>query len=200
MKSPMLLLWLFMASSVQAQVFPTSLGGIVLGQDISTIHDICRMHTEIPLSQERHLLEVQRVPRHGRRVRSGTERYATRQQTGRRLRIELKFDDDSREFFDDLLRRYQERFGKPQEWRGDPFQTVMSWKWSFRDGQGEQVNLELTHSLDEDSKTGNFVKMTLRSLWLREDACQDRKTAQDTAAKKSPATVGESGYRLLIPQ
>lgn len=200
MKYPMLLLWLFMASSVQAQVFPTSLGGIVLGQDISTIHDICRMHTEIPLSQERHLLEVQLVPGHVPGVRSGTVAYANCQETGRIVRIKLKFDDDSREFFDDLLRRYQERFGKPQEWRGDPFQTVMSWKWSFRDGQGEQVNLELTHSLDEDSKTGNFVKMTLRSLWLREDACQDRKTAQDTAAKKSPATVGESGYRLLIPQ
>ena len=199
MKRCMLLLWLFLATSVQAQVFPTSLGGIVLGEDISSIGDICRTGTDIPLSQERHLMEVQLVPNHAPGIRSGTVAYANCDQVGRIVRIKLKFDIDTREFFENLLRRYRERFGKPLEWRGDPFQTVVSWKWSFHDASGEQVNLELTHSRDEDYKTGNFVKMTLRSLWVREDACQDAKGGQDVK-DDGPTPAHKLDYRLLIPR
>jgi len=200
MKYCMLLLWLFMASSVQAQIFPTSLGGITLGEDISSIEKICRMHTQIPLSQERHLMEVQLIPDHAPGIKSGTVAYANCDQVGRIVRIKLKFDNETREFFDDLLRRYRARFGKPLEWRGDPFQTVMSWKWSFTDLQGEQVNLELTHSRDDDYKTGNFVKMTLRSLWVREDACQDAKAQSGGLDDSGPTPANKLDYRLLIPQ
>jgi hypothetical protein len=196
----MLLLWLFMTTSVQAQVFPTSLGGVTLGEDISSIDEICRMHTQIPLSQERHLMEVQLIPHYAPAIRGGSVAYANCDQIGRIVRIKLKFEDESREFFDNLLRRYRDRFGKPQEWRGDPFQTVMSWKWSFINAQGEQVNLELTHSKDEDFKTGNFVKMTLRSLWLSEDACQDAKNESGADNDRAPTPAHKLDYRLLIPQ
>lgn len=189
-----------MASSVQAQVFPTSLGGITLGEDISSIHDICRMHTEIPLSQERHLMEVQLVPHHAPGIKSGAVAYANCDQVGRIVRIKLKFDNDTKDFFDNLLKRYQSRFGKPLEWRGDPFQTVMSWKWTFRNEGGEQVNLELTHSRDEDYKTGNFVKITLRSLWVSEDACQDAKNESEAENDRAPTPSNKLDYRLLIPQ
>jgi hypothetical protein len=200
MKYCMLLLWLFMASSVQAQVFPTSLGGITLGEDISSIRNICRMHTEIPLSQERHLMEVQLIPHHAPGVKSGTVAYANCDQIGRIVRIKLKFDNNTKEFFDELLQRYRTRFGKPPEWRGDPFQTVMSWKWRFLNPEGEQVNLELTHSRDEDYKTGNFVKITLRSLWLREDACQDAKNESGAQNDRAPTPANKLDYRLLVPQ
>ena len=200
MKRCMRLLGLFLATSVQAQVFPTSLGGIVLGEDISSISDICRPGTEIPLSQERHLMEVQLVPHHAPGIRGGTVAYARCSEVGRIVRIKLKFDNDTRDFFNNLLRRYRDRFGKPLEWRGDPFQTVMAWKWSFHDANGEQVNRELTHSRDEDYKTGNFVKMTLRSLWVREDACQDAKRGQDGVDDDSPTPAHKLDYRLLIPQ
>ena len=200
MKRCMLLLWLFLATSVQAEVFPTSLGGIVLGDDISSIRDICRPHTDIPLAQERHLMEVQLVPHHAPGIRGGTVAYASCAEAGRIVRIKLKFDNDSREFFENLLRRYRQRFGKPLEWRGDPFQTVVSWKWSFQDASGEQVNLELTHSRDEDYKTGNFVKMTLRSLWVRENACQEAKREQDGTDHDGTTPAHKLDYRLLIPQ
>lgn len=200
MKYGALLLWLFMAASVQAQVFPTSLGGIVLGEDIAGIQGICRMDTAIPLSQERHLMEVQLKPNHIPGVRSGTVAYAACQEVGRIVRIKFKFDNDSRQFFDELLRRYQNSFGKPLEWRGDPFQTVRSWKWSFQNSQGEQVNLELTHSQDESAKTGNSVKMTLRSLWLSENKCQQAKSAPGMAANPGPTPPHQLDYQLLIPQ
>jgi hypothetical protein len=76
----------------------------------------------------------------------------------------------------------------------------MSWKWSFTDFQGEQVNLELTHSRDDDYKTGNFVKMTLRSLWVREDACQDAKAQSGGPDDSGPTPANKLDYRLLIPQ
>ena len=200
MKQCMLLLWLFMATSVQAEVFPTSLGGIVLGEDVSSIHDKCEMHTEIPLSQERHLVEVELRPYFAPGIRGGTVAYANCDQVGRIVRIKLKFDNDTREFFNDLLDRYRDRFGKPLEWRGDPFQTVMSWKWSFHDDTGRQVNLELTHSKDESYKTGNFVKMTLRSLWVSEDACQEAKIRDMAPPAQDPTPKRHLDYRLLIPQ
>lgn len=145
-------------------------------------------------------MEIQLMPGHAPGIRSGSVAYANCNEIGRIVRIKLKFDNDSRQFFDDLLERYRERFGKPLEWRGDPFQTVMSWKWSFHDNRGEQVNLELTHSKDDDSKTGNFVKMTLRSLWLREDACQDAKSASAQGRADGPTPPHMLDYRLLIPQ
>jgi hypothetical protein len=69
------------------------------------------------------------------------------------------------------MRRFRERFGRPVAWRGDPFQTVVSWKWSFNDARGDRSTWSDPQP-DDDYKTGNFVKMTLLSLWRREDACQ----------------------------
>jgi len=200
MKYCMLFLWLFLASSVQAQVMPTTLAGIVLGADIATIHEICRMDTAIPLVQERHLKEMQLLPQFVPGIKSGTVAYANCAQIGRIVRIKLKFDNNSRIFFDSMLKRYKERFGEPKEWRGDPFQTVMSWKWSFADSTGQRVNLELTHSKDEDYKTGNFVKMTLRSLWEEEAACLKKKWGQSAEDLDSPTPPHKLDYMLLIPK
>jgi hypothetical protein len=200
MKYCMLLLWLFMASSVQAQVVPTSLAGIVLGADISTAHQFCNMDTEIPLAQERHLREMNLLPQFVPGIKSGAVAYANCSQIGRIVRIKLKFDNDSRSFFDELLQHYKKRFGPPLEWRGDPFQTVMSWKWSFDDKKGQRVNLELTHSKDEDYKTGNFVKMTLRSLWEEEAACLEKKLGPTDPDKARPTAPDKLDFMLLIPR
>jgi hypothetical protein len=200
MKLRMLFLLLFMASSVQAEVVPTSLAGIVLGEDIATIGEKCDMAADLPLSQERHLNEVPLMHYAAPGIRGGSVAYANCGQVGRIVRIKLKFENDSPEFFDDLLRRYRERFGKPLEWRGDPFQTVMAWKWSFSDDQGRKVNLELTHSKDDDFRTGNSVKLTLRSLWEEEAACQERKSGPSQRAMRSPTPPDRIDYNLLIPR
>jgi hypothetical protein len=42
--------------------------------------------------------------------------------------------------------------------------------------------------------------MTLRSLWLREDDCQDRKTAQEAVPETVRNPLGENDFRLLVPQ
>lgn len=193
------LLWLS-ASFAQAGNIPTSLAGIELGADVSTVDHCYMPSTDIPLAEERHLneidLEAQFVPG----IKSGSVAYATCSQKGRIVRIKLKFDDPTREFYDDLLKRYEKAFGKAHEWRGDPMQTILSWKWNFKDASGKKINVELTHSDDEDYKTGNFVKMSYRSLWEEESACLKGNAASGAAGPSKPTPKNKLDYSQLVPR
>lgn len=202
MKLKYLLFSLLLAipSFIQAADIPMSLAGIRLGEDISTAHHCCKLSTDIPLAEERHLNEIHLQSQFVAGIKTGTVAYANCGQKGRIVRIKLKFDDPSRDFFNDLLRRYEKEFGKPEEWRGDPFQSVISWKWSFRDNTGKRVNLELTHSKDEDYKMGNFVKLSLRSLWEEEAACLKRSQENSSTGDSSPTPRDKLDYRQLIPR
>jgi hypothetical protein len=200
MKSIILFLFLALAASVQARDMPMSLAGITLGADITTVHHCCKLATDIPLVEERHLNELQLKPQFVPGIKSGSVAYANCEKKGQIVRIKLKLDNPSRAFFNDLLNRYQKNFGKPEEWRGDPFQTVISWKWSFKDNLGQRVGLELTHSKDEDYKTGNFIKLTLRSLWDEEFACLKRAQGPSAAGDSTPTPRHMLDYNQLIPR
>ncbi len=200
MRYVLLFLCLALPASAQAVDTPLSLAGITLGADISTVHHNCKLATDIPLVEERHLNEFELKSQFVGGVRSATVAYANCRQKGKIVRIKLKFDNPSREFFDDLLNRYKKNFGKPEEWRGDPFQMVISWKWSFKNDTGRKVGLELTHSQDNDYKMGNFVKLTLRSLWEEEAACF-RSTVDPADEQKSSVTpLDKLDYSQLIPR
>lgn len=200
MKKILLLFWLLLPASVQAQEVPESLAGIVLGSDISTVHQRCQMSTDLPLPDERHLNEIYLKPGFVPGVKSGTVAYATCAKKGAIVRIKLKFDNDSKDFFNKLLDRYKKQFGDPKEWRGDPFQMVVSWKWSFQSAEGRQINLELTHSEDEDYKTGNFVKMTQRSLWESEAACLRKSNMAPNVGDPAPTPEDQIDFTQLIPR
>lgn len=199
MKHLILIILLALPSAIRAAEMPMSLAGITLGSDISAIGEFCDSESDIPLADERHLSEMLLRPGFVPGVKNGSVAYANCSQKGRIVRIKLKFDDSSRAFYNDLRRRYEQIFGKPDEWRGDPLQTVISWKWSFSDGQGQRVSLELTHSNDDDYKLGNFVKMTLRSLWEEEAACRRVKYPQSAADSPAPA-AGGLDFNLLVPR
>lgn len=183
----------------QAEDIPMSLAGIRLGADISTVHYCCKLTTDIPLSDERHLNEINLMPEFVPGIKSGTVAYANCAKRGAIVRIKLKFDNPSRPFFDDLLERYSKKLGRPEKWRGNPFQTILSWKWSFRDNNGQKVNLELTHSNDEEYKVGNFVKLTSRSLWEEEDACYKKTLEPSEENGSTPTPPDKLDYRQLIP-
>lgn len=200
MKSIILLLILAVSASAQAREMPMSIAGIKLGADVATVHHRCKLSTDIPLVEERHLNEIQLKPQFVPGVKSGSVAYANCEKKGQIVRIKLKLDNPSRTFFNDLLNRYQKNFGKPEEWRGDPFQTVISWKWSFKDDLGQRVGLELTHSKDEDYKTGNFVKLTLRSLWDEEAACFKRAQGPSGISDSTPTPRHKLDYNQLIPR
>jgi len=191
---------LLAATISRAGNMPMSLAGITLGADISTVHHCCLLNTDIPLAEERHLSEIDLAAQFVPGIKSGSVAYATCSQKGKVVRIKLKFDDPSREFYDDLLKRYEKAFGKAHEWRGDPMQTVISWKWNFKDGGGRKVNLELTHSDDEDYKTGNFVKMSYRSLWEEEADCIKGGVASGAVAAIKPTPKELLDFSQLIPK
>jgi hypothetical protein len=199
MKLLFLFLLLIIPVSIQAQNVPMTLAGIKLGADISTVHHRCKLSTDIRLADERHLNEINLMPEFVPGIKSGTVAYANCAQKGAIVRIKLKFDNASRSFFDDLLNRYTKNLGKPEKWRGNPFQTVISWKWNFKDDAGQKINLELTHSNDEDYKIGNFVKLTLRSLWEDEEACNKATLGPSEESASIPTPPDKLDYRQLIP-
>lgn len=191
---------LFLSASAYAQKVPMTLAGITLGEKISAVRNQCRLTTDIALVEERHLNEMRLQPQFVPGIRSGSVAYANCEQQGRIVRIKLKFDNPSKTFFHDLLRRYKNAFGTPLEWRGNPFQTIISWKWSFEDNLGQRINLELTHSEDGDYKTGNFVKLTFRSLWESEAACYEREILEEESYQNPPTPAEKLQYDLLIPK
>ncbi len=198
-----LFIFFFLAVPValQAHTVPLSLAGITLGADVSTVHHRCKMSTDIPLADERHLNEINLMPQFVPGIKSGSVAYANCSKKGAIVRIKLKYDNPSRAFFDDLLSRFTKSWGKPEKWRGNPFQTVISWKWSFKNDQGEKINLELTHSEDEEYKLGNFVKLTLRSLWEEEAACHKKSLGpSEGAGTLLPTPPDKLQYEQLIPR
>lgn len=199
LKALLLFLFLVVPISGQAHDIPMSLAGIRLGSDVSTVKHCCKITTDIPLSDERHLNEIDLMPEFVPGIKSGTVAYANCSKKGAIVRIKLKFDNSSRSFFDDLLDRYTDKFGKPIKWRGNPFQTVLAWKWSFSDSHGQKINLELTHSNDDDYKIGNFVKMTSRSLWEEEEACYKKTLEPADGNGATPTPPEKLDYRQLIP-
>jgi hypothetical protein len=200
MKFVFVVFFLMMPAALQAHDIPRSLAGITLGADVTTVHHRCRLSTDIPLAEERHLNEIDLMPQFVPGIRSGTVAYANCRQKGAVVRIKIKYDNPSRAFFNDLLGRYIKSWGKPEKWRGNPFQTVISWKWSFKNANGERVNLELTHSEDEDYKIGNFVKLTSRSLWEEEAACYKATAGPSEEESSVPTPADKLEYGQLIPQ
>ena len=200
MKYLILFLILAIPGFAGAAKMPLSLAGITLGEDISTIGDLCDSESDLPLADERHLNEMLLRPGFVPGILNGSVAYAACSQKGRIVRIKLRFDNSSLSFYHDLRRRYELAFGKPDEWRGDPLQTVISWKWSFSDESGRRVGLELTHSNDDDYKIGNFVKMTLRSLWEEEAACFKRSKASQDMEAISPTPAGQLDFGQLVPR
>lgn len=162
-------IFLFSPNHVQAK-FPIHLGGFELGDDISNYHHLIDMKTcrEDPFTK--YLGEGKMLRRAG--FKSGLIAYGLCDAPNKILRIKLKFADSSKSFFKKLLHRYKKELGSPTEYRGDPFQTIIAWKWSFVNDKKEKISLILQHNtMVEDEKLGNAVKLTLIRQIEKERAC-----------------------------
>ena len=116
------------------------------------------------------------------------------------LRIKLKFADSSKSFFKKLLRRYEKALGPPDEYRGDPFQTVIAWKWSFVNDKNEKISLILQHNtMVEDEKLGNAVKLTLTSQIEKERDCFMTKFPQKEKTKVQSKISKKALWNLFVP-
>ena len=177
--------------------FPIHLGGFKLGDDISNYQQLIDMKT-CKGTFYKYLGEGEMIQRPG--FKSGTIAYGLCDAPNKILRIKLKFADSSKSFFKKLLRRYEKALGPPDEYRGDPFQTVIAWKWSFVNDKNEKISLILQHNtMVEDEKLGNAVKLTLTSQIEKERDCFMTKFPQKEKTKVHSKISKKALWNLFVP-
>jgi hypothetical protein len=155
----MLLISLPGIGQAQARV-PHRLAGFVLGGNMADYRDRVQEDTTLPIRYFESLKEVETVPLKG--YKTALVIYGTCIKPARIMRLKFKYADSSRAFYEELLKRFKELYGDPDEWLGDAFHTVLAWKWSFIDENKNNISLILQHNTqNEEEKEGNAVKLTM---------------------------------------
>ena len=159
------------------------------------------MDTSLPIRYHESLWEVEIKPIEG--FKSGLIAYSTCAAPNRVVRIKLKYSDNSKTFYKKLKKRIENRFGKSDDYRGDPFHIVIGWKWSFVDADNNTITLLLQHNTrDEEEKMGNSIKFTMSNLLKSDWECHRKKAhAEPTAGNVSkPQELEQTGWDLFVPR
>lgn len=185
------------AGSCLAADVPRQIGPFILGEDISGFASYVDMRSELPIRYVENIKEVEITPIKG--FKSGLIAYGSCKFPGKILRIKLKYNDNSKAFFNTLHKRIESRFGKFEEYRGDPFQVVVGWKKSFKDSQGNRISLTIQHNnRDEEEKMGNSIKLTLTNLWDADCTCHN---LQSPDKPKAPVEIPvQQQWDLFVPR
>lgn len=194
---------LLLPTYVSADKAPKQIAGLVLGEQIAKFVDLVQMETSTQLRDRQYLNEVRIRETDG--YRSGTVIYANCNKPGQIVRIKLKYEYSDKEFYNELLDQFKERFGEPDEWRGDPFHVIIAWKWSFTDKSNNSISLILQHSRDEEYKWGNSVKFTNWTLLEQEHICYQKKHHDKPGSKEGKSSLKrkklkEEDYQRFVPQ
>lgn len=184
-------------------IIPHQVGGFELGAPIEKFKDQIIPASRMNVRHQEYLYEVEIKPK--KEFKSGLIAVANCADSGKVVRIKLKYADAGKDFFEELLKRYKARFGPPVEYQGDPFHILIVWKWRFIDADQNQINLMLQHNLqDEDEKIGNAVKMTLKNQVEKERSCflekERRKAKSNPIPDKKTRPTLIPDWELLIPQ
>lgn len=149
---------------------PRSIAGLSLGEDMSSFKESLDMGSDQTIWNQDWFSRVEIKPLPG--FQGGYLIYGNCTAPGRVVRIKLKYADDSLGFFDRLHEALQARYGRG-EWRGDPFGTLRTWKWGFKDEHGDSISLILeSYTGEEENYTpGNSIRLANRSAMLREKTC-----------------------------
>lgn len=152
---------LLAASPVRPAGAPTEIGGFKLGAFITDYEGI---------QYSNYLKEVVVNDWHG--FRKGIISYGTCAYPGQIIKMRMKYEDSSREFYQTLLEKFKTNYGKPDEWKGDSFGVLYVWKWRLYDDNNRRVNLILQHNLmNENENVGNMVKLSYPEMEEEERFC-----------------------------
>ena len=177
---------------------PTQVGGFLLGTDISAYKDRVVMTSALPIRYAEFIAEVEINKTD--LLTSGLIAYGTCAAPGKVVRIKLKYADSGRDFYENLLARFEKKFGKPDEWRGDPFHIVIAWKWSFVDKSKNRISLILQHNKqDTDEKIGNSIKLTLTDAIEKERQCYEKSHPEVRESQPEKTSV-QLDWNLLVPR
>ncbi len=131
--------------------------------------------------------------------RSGYVTYGNCVSPKRIVRIKMNYENESKEFYDRVLAALKKRYGDPQEWRGNAFGTLRTWKWSFTDPALGDVSLILQHysGTDDAFTHGNSIRLTALGLAKAERACY-RANHPGGPARIGPA-LAVPEFEALLP-
>ena len=182
---------------------PHQIGVFVLNKDISELKEYVIMETALPIRHMENIEEVEIKPIKG--IKSGLIAYATCAAPGHIVRIKLKYKDSGKKFYEKLLKEIKKKFGDPDEYSGDPFHIVISWKWAFVNKKNERITMTLQHnSMDTEEKIGNSIKLTNRGLIEEDGKCYKVKALDQRQKLRhrdwQVMTPGLSGWDLFVPQ
>ena len=195
------LLWI--ANVCLAADAPHQVAVFKLNSDIAEVKDYVIMETALPIRYMENIEEVEIKQIDG--IKSGLIAYATCKAPGRIVRIKLKYQDSSKDFFDKLFKQIEQKYGKPDEYRGDPFHIFISWKWSFTDKDNNRISLTVQYnSLDTEEKIGNAIKLTMTNLIEEDQRCYEIKALDQREKLRQREykimTPGLSGWDLYVPR
>lgn len=178
--------------------FPIHLGGFSIGNDITLYPEkIDQTSCQASLANP-YIGEGKIKPGPG--FKSGFISYGLCDSPNQILRIKLKFIDPSKKFYNTLLKRYKKALGEPSEYKGDSFQTMIAWKWSFSNDQGQTLSLILQHNIAvEDEKMGNAVKLTLTDQLQKERDCYLKSVPETRKLPDKNLTISKDMWDSFIP-
>ncbi|MDJ0623895.1 MAG: hypothetical protein QNJ17_13080 [Desulfocapsaceae bacterium] len=171
---------------------PSEIAGIKLGSKVNDYPDF---------EVSNYLKETVVMDWHG--FRKGIIFYGICHDPGTIVKIQMKYEDPSKEFFNTLLKRYKKKYGPPTEWDGDSFGIKHIWKWRFTDEKGRRVNMLLQHNLrDADQNIGNQVKISYPEMMEKENLCFIKmcQDIEDPEKIKRREVLKKTGWEYLIPQ
>ncbi|WP_319780600.1 hypothetical protein [Maridesulfovibrio sp.] len=188
-------LLLVVSSAAAAQNAPESVAGITIGNNVSTVRSLLEMKSKTSPWQEEYITRIGLKDIEG--YKGGYVVVGNCKRKDIILRMKLKYQDESMEFFNKLYSKIEKRFGKPNDWRGNPFGTLKVWKWSLGDADGN-VSLILQHfSGDDDSITkGNCIRLS-RPSWIDEEMECWEKMHPPVTGKPIPAKM--EGINWFLP-
>ena len=187
----LVLLMPFSLSSAFGAV-PHSVAGIELGTNVSEYPDF---------EVSNYLKETVVMDWHG--FDKGVISYGICHSPGKIVKLQMKYHDSSKDFFNTLMEKFKRKYGPPSEWEGDSFGINHIWKWKFIDEEGRKVNMILHHNLQDRSENiGNQVKLYYPELMEQEHLCFLRqcKHIADPEEQKHKEELMKSGWEYLIPQ
>jgi hypothetical protein len=154
---------------------PRQIAGFTLGGNISQNQEMVKMDSVLLLRHMEYLSEVEIKPIEG--YKSGYILFGNCDEPGRIVKIKMKYAIADRWFYDELLQRFRKKFGEPAQWKGDPFQTLIAWKWSFTDRHKNRISMILQHYTGDDDEytRGNSIRLTMMGLIEKERLCYEKK-------------------------
>lgn len=165
---------LFFPLLASAQTAPKTIGGITIGEPL----DSCDRPTYS------HYLKEKNIDMDNG-FRKATISYGTCAHKDEILKVKMKYADKSELFFKDIYRELIDKYGKPDQWKGDSFGVLTIWKWHFTDSENNMVSLSIEYNKkDPELSMGTVIKLSYPVKIEEERKCDsDTREKPKTSAK-----------------